>query len=70
MVIFCYTYYTLTDIFPLGSMALCVVRTFLPRHPDNYREPGTMEQPAAMQRYKKEGKHFKLLILEPDFKAT
>jgi hypothetical protein len=22
--------YTLTDIFPLGSMVLCVVRTFLP----------------------------------------
>ena len=23
-------YYTLTDIFPLGSMVLCVARTFLP----------------------------------------
>ncbi len=23
-------YYTLADIFPLGSMVLCVVRTFLP----------------------------------------
>jgi hypothetical protein len=25
-------YYTLTDIFPLGSMVLCVARTFLPGH--------------------------------------
>ena len=32
-------YYTLTDIFPLGSMVLCVARTFLP---DSYgRNDGT-----------------------------
>jgi len=31
---------------------------------------GTMEQPAAIQRYKKEGKLVKLLILNPDFQAT
>ena len=38
-------YYTLADIFPLGSMVLCVARTFLLRH-----KQSTMEQPAALQR--------------------
>jgi hypothetical protein len=37
--------YTLADIFPLGSMVLCVARTFLITPWRN-----TMEQPAAPQR--------------------
>ena len=37
----------LTDIFPLGSMVLCIARTFLPRF--GFRSAGTMEQPAAPQ---------------------
>lgn len=34
--------HTLTDIFPLGSMALCVVRTFLPRHYNRERWNGLL----------------------------
>jgi len=42
-------FYTLADIFPLGSMALFVARTFLPLS----EVEGTMERPAAVQRYEK-----------------
>jgi len=44
-------YYTLTDIFLLGSMVLFVVRTFLPA-----KYYGTMGQSAAMQRYNLTGR--------------
>ena len=39
-------YHTLADIFPLGSMKLCVVRTFLSAPYGS----GTTKQPAAAQR--------------------
>lgn len=32
-VIFCYLNHALADVFPLGSAAPCVARTFLPRFP-------------------------------------
>ena len=41
-------YYTLADIFPLRSMVLCAVRTFLTTLSE--AEDGTMEQPAALQK--------------------
>ena len=42
---FLFQNYVLTDIFPLGSMVLCVARTFLLPHSRK-----AMERPAAMQK--------------------
>jgi len=44
-------FYTLADIFPLGSMVLSVARTFLPRF--GFHSAGTMEQPAEDAKLRK-----------------
>ena len=53
-------YHTLADIFPLGSMALCVVRTFLPGYPGRWN--GLLRCKDTKQR-----ESLKILHLEPVF---
>ena len=45
-------YYTLADIFPLGSMVLCVARTFLPALSEaEGRDDGTTCCPAKIKQF-------------------
>src|SRR5690606_18787578 len=56
-------YYTLTDIFPLGSMVLCVARTFL-SGPLRFRNDGTANCITKIQIFKE--MHYYLYFCTPE----